>query len=302
MRVTSQSLAYQVNEGLQRAFRRLAEVQEQVTSGKRINRLSDDPVGAVRVLDLRSVVASLDQDEKNISSALPFLQQGEQVLAEVGEVLGRAKELALAMANDSSSGQERALAAVEVRQLFSHLLSLANARVENRYLFAGFRNGTAPFTEGAGGVTYGGDTGEIVVQLNTSTTVVLNLVGDRVFQGVGVPGGVDLFDIFLDLEAALQADDVTGPDGINTQIDRLERALDQVLRFRTEIGARLRTAQTAQEGVALMRIQTVGLQSKIEDADVLQVYSDFARFQHAFEAALQSAARVLQPTLLDFLR
>ncbi|MCS6924392.1 MAG: flagellar hook-associated protein FlgL [Candidatus Binatia bacterium] len=302
MRVTNQSLAFQVNEGLQRAFRRLAEVQEQVTSGKRINRLSDDPTGAVRVLDLHSFVASLEQYEKNISSALPFLQQSEQVLADVEEVVGRAKELALAMANDSHSGQERALAAVEVRQLFSQLLSLANTRVENRYLFGGFRNGTAPFTEGAGGVTYGGDNGEIVVQLNTSTTVVLNLIGEQVFQGVGVTGGVDLFDTLLDLEAALQSNDVTGPDGINTQIDRLERALDQVLRFRTEVGARLRTAQTAQEGVALMKLQTIGLRSRIEDADALQVYSDFARFQHAFEAALRSAAQVFQPTLLDFLR
>ncbi len=302
MRVTTQSISYQVTAGLQQAFRRLAEVQEQVTSGKRINRLSDDPIGATQVFDLRSFAASLDQYDKNINSALPFLERTETVLADVEEVVGRAKELALAMANDSNSGQERSLAAVEIRQIFLHLLSLANTKVENRYLFGGFKNGAAPFAEGGGAVTYSGDSGEIAIQLDSSATLTLNLVGSKVFQGVGVTGGVDLFDVFLDLETALQANDVTGPDGINTQIGRLDAALDQILSFRAEVGARLNTARTAQEGLAVMKIQSTSLRSKLEDADVLQIYSDFARLRHAFEAALQSASQVIRPTLLDFLR
>lgn len=302
LRVTNQSISRQVTEGLQQAYRRLAEVQEVVASGKRINRLSDDPIGAVQVLDLRSFDASLDQYDKNINSGLPFLEQSDAVLADVVKGLGRAKELALAMANDSNSAQERLLAATEVRQIFLQLLSLANSKVEDRYLFGGFKNGTAPFAEGGGVVTYSGDSGEIVVQANASTTITLNLPGDKVFQGVGVPGGVDLFDILLDLETALQANDVTGPDGINTQLGRLDAAPDQVLSFRAEVGARLNTAETTKEGLALMKTQTASLRSQIEEVDVLRVYSDFARLQHAFEAALRSASQVIQPSLLDFLR
>lgn len=302
MRVTNQSLSRQVNEGLQQAYRRVAKVQEAVTSGKQINRLSDDPSGAVRVIDLRSFETSLDQYERNINGAVGFLEQSDATLADVEQGLVRAKELALAMANDSNSAQERRQSATEMRQIFLQILSLGNTKVENRYLFAGFKNGAAPFSEGVGVVNYNGDSGEIFIQANSSTTVAINLIGNKVFQGVGVAGGVDMFDVLLDLESALKANDVTGADGINTQIGRLDSALDQLLNSRAETGARLNTVQTTKEGLEVMKIRTVSLRSQIEDADVLQVYSDFARLQNAFEAALQSASRMIQPSLLDFLR
>jgi flagellar hook-associated protein 3 FlgL len=119
---------------------------------------------------------------------------------------------------------------------------------------------------------------------------------------VGVAGGVDIFAVFLDLETALSANDVTGVDGINTQIGRLDTALDQILGFRVEVGGRINAATTTQESVGLMQTQTQIRRGEIEGADVFQLYADFARAQHAFAAALQSAARVTQTSLLDFLR
>jgi len=302
MRVTNQSLSNQVQEGLQQAYRRLAETQESVSTGKRINRLSDDPFGAVRAVDLRSFEASLDQYGKNIQSALPLLNQTDSVLGEADDILSRTKELALAMTNGSVSPQDRASTAAEVRQLFLRLLSLGNTKFENRYLFAGFENATVPFTEGVGIVTYSGDGGEIKIQANSSTNVAVNLPGDKVFQGVGVTAGVDMFDVLLDLETALQANDVTGPSGIGAQIGRLDTALNQASRFRAEVGARLDTLNTASQGLEAMRLGATEMRSQIEDVDALKIYSDFARLQQVFQAALQSSARVIQPSLLDFLR
>jgi flagellar hook-associated protein 3 FlgL len=453
LRVTNQSLAQQVNEGLQQAFRRLAKVQEQVTTGKRINRLSDEPIDAVRILDLRSFGESLSQNERNINAGLPFLQQSDTILAEVEKILGRAQELALAMVNDTNGPTERQAAATEVGQLSQQLLSLANTRVENRFIFGGFKNGSAPFSEAGGAVQYNGDNGEIAIQGNASTQITLNLLGNEVFQGAGVPGGVGLFDVLRDLESVLRSaapvhqlnlavnlDDAAaapaapfpaGPDdtpanwlaasnfssgvtvfdslgeahdltflfrkatatswdyrvvakrkeldatapastdlrevgagtlvftgagaldapastingigplawtngaaaqsiaaadlafagstqstassavltlaqtdtnGFNPQISRLEAALNQVLSFRAELGARLNTVQAVQDGLTLLQTQTADLRSQIEDADVLKIYSDFTRLQQAFQAALQSTSRIIQPTLLDFLR
>ncbi|HEX9445186.1 MAG TPA: flagellar hook-associated protein FlgL, partial [Candidatus Binatia bacterium] len=190
MRVTNQSLSNQVQESLQQTVRRLGAVQEQIASGKRINRLSDDAFGAVRALDLKSFDAALDQYRKNIDSALPVLNQTDSVLGDVGDVLGRAKELALAMANGALSAADRASAAAEVRQLSLRLVALGNAKFGNTYLFAGFKNGAAPFTPGVA-VAYNGDGGAIDIQANSSTSVAVNLAGDRVFQGVGVAAGVD---------------------------------------------------------------------------------------------------------------
>ena len=202
MRVTQQTLFLQTNEGIQRAFRRVADLQEKAASGKRVNHFSDDPLGAARVFDLRGLEASLEQYDKNIDAAQPFLEQTDTVLGEVVEVLTRAKELAIAMANDSNTTQDRQLAAAEAGQLLQHLRSLANSDVAGRYLFAGFKNATAPFSSTN---AYLGDGGAIAVQTSASTTLSLNLPGNQLFQGAGVPGGVGVLDVLSDLQTVLNA-------------------------------------------------------------------------------------------------
>ena len=302
MRITQQTISTQVTEGLQRSFQRLARTQEAVTSGRRINHLSDDPIGATRVLELRGFEQSLTQYEKNLNTALPAFEQADSVLDSVIDRLVRAKELALAMANDSNSPDQRLQTSKEVRELLNQVLSLANTRVENRFIFAGFVNGTPPFSEGGGVVSYSGDSGEVLVQTSAASSIPMNVPGDKVFQGVGLGTGVDIFDICLDLESALQNNDVSGASGIRTQIGRLDVAVDQILSFRAEFGARVNNAQVAKDAISIMKIQNDERRSQIEDADALAVYSDFARYQQAFQAALQSASQLIQPSLLDFLR
>jgi flagellar hook-associated protein 3 FlgL len=302
MRVTNQTIATQVADELQRAYQRLARTQEAVTSGRRINRLSDDPIGAARALGLVSAERALDQYEKNLNTAMPLFDQADSVLDGVVDRLSRAKELAVAMANDSNSPEQRAQTAMEIRELFDQVLGLANTKVEGRFIFAGFVNGAPPFALAGGGVAYNGDSGEIFVQTSDASSIALNVPGDQIFQGAGVAGGVDIFDVYLDLAAALQNNDVNGADGVRAQIGRLDRAMDQVLRFRAEFGARTNRAQAAKDAIDVLKIQYRQRRSQIEDADALTVYSDFARYQYALQAALQSAARLLQPSLLDFLR
>jgi flagellar hook-associated protein 3 FlgL len=302
MRVTNQSLSAQVQDTLQQALRRLNETQEQIASGKRINRLSDDPFGAVRALDLNSLGASLDQYQKNIDAALPVLNQTDSALGQLNDILTRAKEIAVQMANGSMSAADRVSAAAEVHELSARLLSLGNFRFDNRYLFGGFANGAAPFTPAVGGATYNGDSGAINVQANRSTTVALNIAGDALFQGVGVAGGTDLFATLSDLETALTGNNVSGANGVTTQIGRLDSGLDQVSAFRADIGARIETLNAAHQGLEAMQLKTTDMRSKIEDVDAIKVYSDFARLQQAFQAALESSARVVQPSILDFIK
>ncbi len=302
MRVTQQTIATQVNDGLQRAYQKLARTQEAVTTGYRINHLSDDPIGAARVLGLRGFEHSLNQYEKNLSTALSAFEAADSVLDGVVDRLVRAKELALAMANDSNSADQRLQTSKEVRELLNQNLNFANTSVENRFIFAGFINDAPPFSEAGGAVSYAGDGGEIFVQTSSISSIALNVSGDRVFQGAGLATGVDIFDVYLDLEAALQNNDVSGADGIRTQIGRIDVAIDQILSFRAEFGARFDHARVAQEAIGVMKIQNNERRSQIQDADALAVYSDFARYQQAFQAALQSASQMLQPSIIDFLR
>jgi len=302
MRVSNQSLTNQVNEGIQLSFRRLAKVQEAVASGKRINHLSDDALGAARALDLKSFSTSLEQYRKSIDNASPVLAQTDSVLGEVTDVLSRAKEIALSLANGARSAEDRRQGVNEIHGTFQQLLTLGNTKLDGRYIFAGYKNGAAPFSEGVGGVVYAGDTNEIHTPTSPSTSLAVTLPGNKVFQGTTLTAGADLFDTLSDLETALATNDVNGANGITTQIGRLDAALDQVLSFRTEVAARQNSAEVAKESLSALQLRTTELRSQLEDADPVQVYSELSRQQYAFQAALQSASQVLQPSLLDYLR
>lgn len=302
MRVTNLGLTTFVSDNLHSAYRRVAAAQEQVTTGRRINRLSDDPVGAVRVFGLRNFTASLDQYDKNINKIFPFIKQADSVLGQAEESLFRAKELALASANDSQSAADRANTAKEIHELRQQLLNIANTKVDNRYIFAGFANDAAPFTDGGASVAYNGDSGVLKIPTSSASTVELNVPGDVIFQGVGLTGGVDIFDVLSDLETALVNNDVNGVNGIQTQLTRIDNGIDQLLGVRAQFGSRINNAEGAQKALAVLQEQAESERTQIEDVDVLQAYTDFVRYQKMFEAALSSAAQVVQPSLLDFLR
>lgn len=453
MRVTNQIIFAQNQAQIQKASQRLARLQEAIATGKRINHFEDDPLGAVRAFDLRTVEASFVQYGKNVNAGLPFLEQTDSVLGEVKEALDRAKELAVQLANDSYNAGDRQIGATEVQQIFERVVGLANSQVEGRYLFGGFKNGVAPFS--ASGV-YNGDNGEIAVQTDSSSSVILNVPGNKVFQGANVNGGVGILDILRDLKSVLEGNGSgedplalsmrlnldaaattpgsafpAGPtdtlanweaggnfsttlslfdsqgtghevrflfrktgattwdyraiakqseldasassstdwqevssgvlsfDGLGafdaagstinaigpltwvngaasqtiaatdlsfagstqssepsavqtltqtnvasfaTQIGRLDAAIEQLAGIRAEVGARINTANTAKESVGVLQMQTQIRRGEIEGADVYQIYADFSRAMSAFEAALQSSARVTQLSLLDFLR
>jgi flagellar hook-associated protein 3 FlgL len=455
LRVTNQSQSTQIIDNLQQAYQRVAQAQKQVSSGRRINQLSDDPIGATRSLALRNVEASLTQYQTNINTAQPFLQQADTVLSDVTDALNRARELALQLANDTYSPADRQAAASEVQQLQQQVLSLSNTMVGNRTLFGGYLNGSPAFTQGSAGVDYVGDNGQIQVQTSATNNLPINLIGSQVFQGAGSPGAVGVFDVLRDLQSLLQgsgttntlklavnldsatasgsgfsptnavgseatpatltgeanfsttltaydskgtahdltflfaktgattyayrveanSDEITGgtpgdfyqvapegtlqfnadgtlnagastltditltglksgaaditisapnlsftgssqianssavlnqslvnASGIQAQIGALSAALDQISGARSVVGARLNSAQAANDAATVMRDQNTAQRSNIEDADAIAAYSDFTRYQQAFQAALQSAAQVIQPTLLDFLK
>jgi flagellar hook-associated protein 3 FlgL len=201
MRISTQMIFRQMQSGTQQAAQRVAHLQEAATTGKRINHFADDPINAVRALDLREAGDTLDQYGKNVDAALPVLQQNDATLGDVVNVIDRAKELALQMANGSMNAQDQAMAATELLQLYRQMMTLANTQVDGRYLFGGFKNGAAPFS--ATGV-YLGDNGKIDSQTSASSSVTVNLLGNQLFQGAGVNAGVGVLDALKDLTTTLQ--------------------------------------------------------------------------------------------------
>lgn len=163
----------------------IAKVQEQIATGKRLLRPSDDPAGATRVLDLTQGIERMEQFAKNAGAAEQRLTVEDTVLSSVTNSLQRVRELALAANSGVQSAEERAAYRAEVEQRLDQLLGHANSQDGNGdYLFAGFKGRTQPFTASGAQVIYNGDQGQPMLQIGATQQVATGDPGIEVFQRI----------------------------------------------------------------------------------------------------------------------
>jgi len=313
MRVTQSMLVRTALADIARQRTRLASTQEKASSGLDINRPSDDPAGASAALLLRSAIGATEQMQRNVIEARNRVEVVESALARSNDVLIRARELALQGANETQDAQTRSLIAREVEGLFGELLSEANVRSGGSYLFAGHASTTeplvasGPFPSGppAPTVSFAGDSNEIQVPLDQGITVTTTLDGRRVFLGDAdgdgtVDGGrEDLFAVLGSLRDALLADD---PVGVRATLDRIDAGIDQVSEERARLGVADGRIAGAEDRLAERLVQLEKRLSDTQDADAAEVFSDLVNQEAALRGSLDAAGRLVQPTLLDFLR
>ncbi len=184
MRVADKIAFGQVDRNLQKNRSEMLDLQNQAATQKRINKPSDDPTAAARVLVSRTEDRGTTQFIKNLNNAKAFLDFTDQSLAEMSDVLVRAKELALSQASDAgASTQTRQVTATEVEQLYGQTLQVANRKLADRYIFAGFRTQTPPFNSAG---EYQGDEGDIKIHVHKDSFVAMNVPGNRIFLGQGL--------------------------------------------------------------------------------------------------------------------
>ena len=313
MRITHSMLFRTSLSNLDQQRAQLARTQEQASSGLRINRPSDDPLGAGSALMMRASGAAIQQLQRNASSALARATVIEDALAGVGDVLIRARELAIQGANGTLDDDTRQLVAREVEGLHATLLSSANTRFGGAHLFAGFASDAPPF-EAAGGfvdtppsapnVTYVGDSGEVEIAIEEGVTARVSFDGRRVFLGDGDgngaadPGRENLFDVLGSLRNALMSGDTAA---ISTSLDRIDTAATQVSAERTIAGNELGRIEDATRRLATRDLRNQERLSQVQDADLARVISDLVQQETALQAGLSAMGRLLPPTLMDFL-
>jgi flagellar hook-associated protein 3 FlgL len=197
MRVSTNAIYRTGIEAIQRGQSELARTQLQLSSGKRILTPSDDPSGAVQALQLRQRIAAVEQFSRNANYATTRLNQEETVLQQMGGALDRVRELAVQAANATQTDESRRAIAVELRQIRTSLVDMANSRDANgEYLFAGFRSTSRPFVNDAGGgVEYLGDEGQRFLALSPDRQVAVGDSGDAL---MAVPRGNGVFVVSPD--------------------------------------------------------------------------------------------------------
>jgi flagellar hook-associated protein 3 FlgL len=294
MRVATNSIFNAVTNNVMRNQERSMNLEEAISSGKRLEKLSTDPPAMAQTLRFRTTIASLEQYQRNIDQGNSWLNLTEVGLSQVGDVLIRAKELALSQTSGTANADSRKAAAVEINDLLQQAIQAGNAKVGNQFLFAGRETNAAPFSSTG---TYQGDSGTINYEIDEGEFVTVNTPGDMIFKGT--QGGVDILSALQSLQTALETNDQAG---IQAQLDSLDRGLNQVLKARAEVGAKMNRLETQQGKLADIHDQLTQTLGKTEGIDLAKAISDLTQQQYVYQASLAASAKMIQPTLLDFLR
>ncbi len=252
-RVTNNLLVDRVQFNTQRSIARFLEMQEQMSTGRRIRIASDDPVGAVRGLNYRNELAGIEQWSKNIAQGLTWNNTYDSALADLSDILTTAKEIAVAMANDTYDNVARMAAANEVQSLFEQALQISNSTIEGRSIFGGFQTRDEPFLPASNGVTYRGDTGAMQFDIDNDLRATINSNGQDVFLPHATILGAEAdLNVGVDLTTLLA--DLRGGDGL-TAGARLIEIVDSNLGLTSTID--LSAATTLDDVIATINTQLV---------------------------------------------
>jgi flagellar hook-associated protein 3 FlgL len=298
MRVAQSSLSRGVMEGLQANLARLQHTQEQLSSGRRISRMSDSPVDGAAAMRLRGEQSANEQVGRNIADGLSTLGAADGAFTSMSSLLLRVRQLVVAGLNDTNGPSERASMATEVDQLKGALLGLANTQHLGRPIFAGTQDVTAAF-DTTTGQYLGNDTAvQRSVSVDSSTRVDVTVTGQETFTTLFSNGSAA--GILSRISAALK--DPAGPAGLNTELANLDAASATMQNARSMVGVRYNRLLSSQSS-GESRLDSVSASlSLAENIDLTKTIIDMQIQSTAYQAALGSSAKIIQPSLLDFLR
>ena len=304
MRVTNNTIIHSIVRYLTRQNEAIFDRQNIIASGKKINKPSDDPLGMGRVLDYRQTIASIEQYQTNIQSGktrLGVIEANLDLVDDLMEVVG-----AIAQTEIGGTTESRQLAAENLKNLYDQILDQANSKLSDNYLFSGYQTKTAPFsrddtqatTFDQFTVTYNGDAGDMQFIAADNTTITVEADGRAIFQNAA-SGGINIFDAMRDLIVGLENDDIAA---ISTQSGLFDQGRTQIRDIRSANAPILYQLKTAEKHWELYKPRIADLLGEEEGADIAKAVVELQSLELAYQSTLATAARIIQPGLINFLK
>jgi flagellar hook-associated protein 3 FlgL len=283
MRVTTNLMVTNTLRRLSSRLEQYESKQEQLATGRRINRTSDDPAGASRSLVLNSAIRARTQERRNADDAVQLLDTADSKLQGAVTAMHRVKDLTVRASNDLGPVEREAI-------------GIANSTSGDKPLFSGTHDGLA-VENVAGSWTYTGDNGNVMRRISEQDRVTANVTADKIF-GFGSPQG-DVFTIIDDLIGALNSDDTAT---LNAGLGRLNDAFSSVTEQLAVVGAVTNRVESARDRTqnALMTLRSE--LAEVQDVDLEEAIMDLQVEEIAYEATLQALGRSLPPSLIAFMR
>lgn len=301
MRVTQNSLVTNLLYDLRKAALRLEQGEQQLSTLKKINRPSDDPGNLVAALRLKNSVSDMERFISNIGAAETWLSTTETYLQSLTSLTASAIDSATRAAAGTLPAGAMDAIAQDIDQLIREAVAIANQSFQGRSLFGGFDTNSRPavMTEApnglVSGVALGTDNGGMVRQIGPESLMEVNYTAERVFGGAGQT----IFSDLIELRDAVLSRDL---DAIKKVGARLDQHHSRVVGLTTETGAKMNRLNAAKERLMATKFDTVALVSQIEDTDVAAATMYLAAAETAYKTVLAVGARIIMPSLMDFLR
>lgn len=300
-RITQESMSRTTLANISFNLKKMQEIQEKLSTGKRINRPSDDPSGARKVLGLKAEELKFQQFSENAEVAKERMNYTFNSLENIQEILTKIKELGIQGSNDEIGQSERKVISNEMNELLESVLQYSNTDNGGRFIFAGTKTSTIPFsaTRDSFGkissVTYDGNQEEIAYQIGPKTYVQINTPGGTIFQDTG------LFTTLVSMRNELASDTFDSAAFLNLR-KSLDVATDTISTEITRFGAKTNRLDLTSQSLDNLQITLKELISYTEEVDVASLIMDLKNQENILQSSLNTGARIIQPTLLDFLR
>ncbi|GAB7041817.1 MULTISPECIES: flagellar hook-associated protein FlgL [Catenuloplanes] len=296
LRVTDGAITNRVLANLQGNLTRVGNLQEQLSSGKQISRPSDSPTGTVSAMQLRGESRAVQQYTRNASDGLGWLGVIDTALTSSLSQTGKVRELVLQgmSAGTASTPDAREALAAEVENLRKSLIGVANTKYLDRPVFGGTTTGERAFD---GNGQFVGDTGTVMRTVGDNSKVQVDANGATVFGANGADS--QLFTVLESITNNLRGSNTAGLDA---DLQNLDVAIGTIKTNLADVGARYNRIETSRTAADDRLLNVKSKLSEIEDIDLPNTIMQMQLQQTAYQAALQATAKVIQPSLMDFLR
>lgn len=303
MRVTQGMIARNSLRYINSSYGKLDKLQSQISSGKKITRASDDPIVAMKSLKYNTQLSQVQQYKSNASQAFTWLENTETNITEGIDVMQKVRELVVKAKNNTNGDDELQAIGVEIGQLKEQLTQIANTQVNGRYIFNGTNSDVAPIVKNAdGSYTYNFEnytsTSDVTINVSPNATLKVNANPITAFGGQS-DSGQNVFQMLDSLEQALKSGSLDGMDAILSDIDQFS---SQMSAEQSDIGARYNRLELINTRLSAQEETSTKVLSDNEDVELEEVITDFITQQSVHRAALSVNAKIVQPTLIDFLR
>lgn len=301
MRVTNANMANSYRNNLQSTTQKMDKVTRQLTSNTVINKVSDDPFKAIKVMDLKNEISSVEKLNSNADELLGWAQQTDSSLDAIGSLTSEIKTILTSVSGIHTEGEISSFKK-EVQEKVKQIAELFNSSYAGQNIFSGtatdeksvniITNPDGSFTiEKSNSINNGVLKGEV----SPGITIGYNATVDEVTKNG------ELFETLNEVMSVLDTMPIDF-DKVNELKDKLDKGLNGILDTRSAIGAKMNSIENMKENNTSNIEKMSETLSMLNDVDIAQKAVELKSAELAYTASLQVGTKLMQNTILNYMR